>query len=327
MKAARFHETGGPEVLVYEDVPDPVPGRGEILLKVEAAGVNYVDIMRRRGDPMHEPSPTPFTIGYEMAGVVAGHGPGVDGPATGTPVFVHSGSGAYAQYAVVPAEKAIPIPDGIDAVQMTALWLQGITAALALREAGRLGKGDTVLVEAAAGGLGILTVQLAKVWGAGSVIAAASTPEKVELARSFGADLGVDYSLSGWGEEVMRLTEGRGTDLVIESVGGETLLAALGTLAPFGRLVVLGSASNIPSLVHSGELFNHNRSMVGFGVHQYFPNTELIKSTVAELVELVVDGRLRLQLDHVLPLREAAQTHRLVEERRSTGKVVLQPWA
>ncbi|GAA4556994.1 quinone oxidoreductase family protein [Pseudonocardia xishanensis] len=327
MKAARFHETGPPEVLVHEDVPDPVPGPGEILLKVEAAGVNYVDIMRRRGDPMHEPSPTPFTIGYEMAGVVAGHGPDVDGPAEGTPVFVHSGSGAYAQYAVVPADKIIPIPEGIDAVQMTTLWLQGITAALALREAGRLAKGETVLVEAAAGGVGVLTVQLARIWGAGSVIAAASTEAKIEVARSLGADLGVNYNEPGWGEEVMRLTEGRGTDVVVESVGGDTLLTALGTLAPFGRIVVLGSASNVPSLVHSGELFNHNRSMVGFGVHQYFPNTELIKSTVAELVELIVDGQLRLQLDHVLPLSEAAQAHRLVEERRSMGKVVLQPWA
>jgi NADPH2:quinone reductase len=125
----------------------------------------------------------------------------------------------------------------------------------------------------------------------------------------------------------MRLTEGRGTDLVVESVGGDVLLDALGTLAPFGRIVVLGSASNTPSLVHSGELFNHNRSLIGFGVHQYFPNTQLIKTTVAELVDLIVEGRLRLRLDHVLPLSAAAQAHRLVEERRSTGKVVLQPWA
>jgi NADPH2:quinone reductase len=326
MKAARFHETGPPGVLVYEEIPEPTAGEGEVVLKVEAAGVNYVDIMRRRGDPMHEPSPTPFTIGYEMAGTVVGLGPDVDSVAIGSGAFVHSGSGAYAQYAAVPADKLRPLPEGIDPVQMTALWLQGITASLALTQGGRLAAGETVLVEAAAGGMGTITVQLAKLFGAGTVIGAASTDEKLAVAAEVGADLTVNYSEADWADRVWELTDGKGVDVVVESVGGETLLEALATLAPFGRMVVLGSASNTPAVLHSGELFNHNRSLVGFGVHQYFPKPDLIERTVNELVDFIRDGRLELRLDHVLPLSEAAEAHRLVEDRISTGKVVLRPW-
>jgi NADPH:quinone reductase len=326
MKAARFHRTGGPEVLVYEEVPDPLPGPGEILLKVEAAGVNYVDIMRRRGDPLHEPSPTPFTIGYEMAGTVAALGKGVVAPAIGTRVFVNSTRGAYAQYAVAPADAALPLPEGIDAVSMVALWLQGLTAALALRHAGKVTQGETVLVEAAGGGVGTLAVQLARIFGAGKVIAAASSRSKLAVALRLGADAGIHYSQPDWVKQTWDATEGAGVDIVLESVGGEIFEQALETLAPFGRLVVIGSASNSRSGIASGSLFNHNRAIVGFGIHQYYPKPGLVQQTMQELVGYVRAGRLKLQLDHVLPLRQAAEAHRLVEERKSTGKVVLTPW-
>jgi NADPH2:quinone reductase len=326
MKAARFHETGGPEVLVYEDVADPVPGPGEILLKVEAAGVNYVDIMRRRGDPMHEPSPPPFTIGYEMAGTIAALGEGVTSPEVGTPVFVNWTKGAYAQYAVAPASAAIPLPEGLDSVSMVALWLQGLTAALSLRHAGRVASGETVLIEAAGGGVGTLAVQLARIYGAGTVIAAASTDEKLAVAKSLGADILVNYSDPDWVAKCWEATGGKGVDVVLESVGGEIFEQALETLAPFGRLVVIGSASNRASSVASGSLFNHNRSIVGFGIHQYYPKPGLVQETIAELIDDVRSGRLKVQLDHVLPLSKAAEAHRLVEQRLSTGKVVLKPW-
>jgi NADPH:quinone reductase-like Zn-dependent oxidoreductase len=216
MKAARFHKTGGPEVLIYEDVPDSVPGPGQILLKVEAAGVNYVDIMRRRGDPLHEPTPLSLIVGYEMAGTVAGLGAGVTSPALGVKVFVNGRSGAYAQYAIAPAESAMEIPEGLDAIKIVALWLQGLTAALSLKYAGRVAEGETVLID--------------------------------------------------------------------------------------------------------------NRAIVGFGIHQYYPKPGLVQATLKELVGHVVAGRLILQLDHVLPLSQAAAAHRLVEERKSIGKVVLLPW-
>jgi NADPH2:quinone reductase len=326
MKAARFHQTGGPTVLVYEDVEEPVPGPGEIKLKIEAAGVNYVDIMRRRGDPMHEPSPTPFTIGYEMAGTIAAVGEGVTAFEVGAPVFVNAGSGAYAEYSVVPVELALPLPDGITPVEMVALWLQGLTALLALRHAGKVADGETVLVEAAGGGVGSLAVQLARILGATRVVAAASSEPKLAVARSLGADITVNYSEPGWAQQVLEATDGKGVDVVVESVGGRILDEAVTTLAPFGRMVVLGSASNEAATLHSGELFNHNRTLVGFGIHQYYPDRELIAATIAELVDHVREGRLKLQLDHVLPLSEAAEAHRLVENRLSTGKVVLTPW-
>jgi NADPH:quinone reductase len=326
MKAVRFHQTGAPNVLVYEDVPEPVTGPGQVKLRIEAAGVNYVDIMRRRGDPMHEPSPTPFTIGYEMAGTVAEVGAGVTTAQVGDRVFVNTESGGYAQYAVVPADLAIPIPDGLTAIQIVALWLQGLTALLALRHAGRVTQGETVLVEAAGGGVGTVAVQLAKILGASRVVAAASSDDKIDVARSLGADLGVNYSLPGWAEQVWKLTNGDGVNVIVESVGGRILTEALTTLAPFGRMIVLGSASNQPAELHSGELFNHNRSVVGFGIHQYYPDPELIRATISELVGYVADGRLTLRLDHVLPLSRAAQAHHLVENRLSTGKVVLCPW-
>jgi NADPH2:quinone reductase len=326
MKATRFHKTGAPEVLIYEDVPDPVPGPGQILLKVEAAGVNYVDIMRRRGDPLHEPTPLPFILGYEMAGTVVKLGAGVTSPAPGSRVFVNARSGAYAQYAIAPAESALEIPAGLDAIKIVALWLQGLTAALSLKYAGRLEKGETVLIEAAGGGVGTLAVQLAKLYGAGKVIAAASADEKLEVARRLGADVGINYRDSGWVRKTWEATGGKGVDVVLESVGGTIFEQALETLAPFGRQVVIGSASNRPSTIASGSLFNHNRAIVGFGIHQYYPKPGLIQSTLEELVGHVVAGRLVLQLDHVLPLSEAAAAHRLVEERKSTGKVVLTPW-
>jgi NADPH2:quinone reductase len=326
MKAVRFHQTGAPDVLVYEDVPDLAAGPGEVKLKIEAAGVNYVDIMRRRGDPMHEPSPTPFTIGYEMAGTVVEAGAGVTTPQVGERVFVNTGSGGYAQYAVVPAGIAIPIPDGLTSAQIVALWLQGLTALLALRHAGRVAHGETVLVEAAGGGVGSIAVQLARILGASRVVAAASSEKKLNFARSLGADLVVNYSLPGWADEVWKLTDGDGVNVLVESAGGRILTEALTTLAPFGRMIVLGSASNQPGEVHSGELFNHNRAIVGFGIHQYYPDGDLIRAAITELVGYVNDGRLKLRLDHVLPLSEAAEAHRLVENRRSTGKVVLCPW-
>jgi NADPH:quinone reductase len=325
MKAARFHATGGPEVLVFEDVDEPTPSRGEIKIRIEAAGVNYVDIMFRRGDPGHDWIQTPYTIGFEMAGTVVELGDGVTAFELGDRVFVSSGSGAYAQYSVVPAEQALPLPDGIDAVQMVGLWLQGLTALLALRHAGRLKNGETVLVEAASGGVGTMAVQLAQILGASKVVAAASSDAKLELARRLGASVTVNYSEPGWAQRVVEATGG--VDVVMESVGGEIQEQALTTLTPNGRMVVFGSASNQAARLHSGELVLHNRSLVGFGIHHYYPDQSLIADAIAELVGYVLDGRLRLQLDHVLPLSDAAEAHRLMEERRSTGKVVLIPWA
>ena len=178
MKAVRFHKIGGPEVLVYEVVPDPTPKDGEVLIRIEAVGLNFADVMRRRGDDYPQPSPPPFILGAEVAGTIAAVGKGVTSLEVGTPVLATPGEGGYAPYICVPAAMVIPLPDGISAVQAAALMGHGLTAAIALRNAARLAPGESVLIEAAAGGVGSFAVQLAKLYGAGNVIAAASTPEK-----------------------------------------------------------------------------------------------------------------------------------------------------
>ena len=208
MKAVRFHKTGEPGVLVYEDVPDPTPKEGEVLIRIEAVGLNFADVMRRRGDDYPQPSPPPFILGAEVAGTIAAVGNGVTSLAVGTPVLATPGAGGYAQYLCVPAATVIPLPDGMSAVQAAALMGHGLTAALALRKAARLVAGESVLIEGAAGGVGSFAVQLAKLYGAGKVVAAASTPEKRAIAERLGADASVDYMAPRWAEEVKDLTNG-----------------------------------------------------------------------------------------------------------------------
>ena len=243
MKAVRFHKTGEPEVLVYEDVPDPTPKEREVLIRIEAVGLNFADVMRRRGDDYPQPSPPPFILGAEVAGTIAAVGNGVESLQVGAPVLATPGAGGYAQYICVPAATVITLPDGIGAVQAAALMGHGLTAALALRSAARLAAGESVLIEAAAGGVGSFAVQLAKLYGAGNVIAAASTPEKRAIAKRLGADASVDYMAPGWAEKVKELTNGRGVDVVLEVAGGETVGQALDAMAPFGRMVFLGQSS------------------------------------------------------------------------------------
>jgi NADPH:quinone reductase len=327
MKAVRFHQTGGPEVLVYEDVPDLLPEQGEILIRVEAAGMNFADIMRRRGDNYPEPSPPPFILGAEVAGTVAAVGPGVTTIELGTPVLATPGKGGYAQFVSVPAATAIPLPPGISPVQAAALVGHGLTAALSLRQAARLAAGESILIEAAAGGVGSFAVQLAKLYGAGKVIGAASTPEKRALAEQLGADASVDYTTSGWAETVRDLTGGRGVDVVLETTGGEVVGAALDALAPFGRMVFLGQSSGRTALIDPWRLTVPNHTVTGFYIGAYLAFPELIQSALGEIIGFIMAGKLSLQVGAVLPLSQAAQAHRLMEGRQTTGKVVLQPWS
>jgi len=327
MKAVRFHKTGGPEVLVYEDVPDPIPAAGQVLIRVEAAGMNFADVMRRRGDDYPEPSPPPFILGAEVAGTIAALGEGVTGIEAGTPVLATPGAGGYAQFICVPAATVFPLPSGFSAVQAAALVGHGLTAAIALRDAARLAQGETVLVEAAAGGVGSFAVQLAKLFGAGKVIAAASTPEKRAIAERLGADASVDYTAPNWSEQVRALTDGRGVDVVLETAGGEAVAQALDAMAPFGRMVFLGQSSGKTAFVDPWQLTVPNRTVTGFYIGSYLAFPELIQSTLGEIIGFLMAGKLSLQVGTVLPLSQAAQAHRLMEERKTTGKVVLQPWA
>lgn len=327
MKAVRFHKTGGPEVLLYEDVPELVPGPGQVLIKVEAVGMNFADVMRRRGDPYPEDSPLPFTLGVETAGTIAAVGEGVSGIPIGLSVVAAPGAGGYAQYVVVPAASVIPLPQGFDAVHAAALLGHGLTAAVTLKQAAKIKPGETVLIEGAAGGVGLFAVQLAKLYGAGKVIAAASTAEKRAKAESLGADASVDYTVAGWPAEVKRLTDGKGVDIVIETAGGETVNQALDAMAPFGRMIFLGQSSGKTALVDPWRLTKMNHSVVGFYINAFAGDAELLMATVGELVGFVSTGQVKIQVGKVLPLSQAAEAHRLLETRQTTGKVVLLPWA
>ena len=327
MRTVRFHSTGGPEVLVLEDVPDPIPGPGELTVMVEAAGLNFADVLRRRGDPYPEETPLPFTAGGEIAGTVAALGEGVTSPAVGTEVFVPCRTGGYAQFVKVPAAAAIPLPQGIDAVEATALVVQGLTAYFALKDAAQIAPGESVLVEAAAGGVGSFAVQIAKLLGAGLVIGAASSEEKRAAAIALGADHAVDYTRSDWAEEVRSLTEGRGADVVLEMTGGDTVQRALDAMADFGRMVVYGQASAEAATVDPQRLVTRNQSVTGFYIAGYFARPGGVADALAEIIKYVQDGQLKLQIGGVFPLSGAAEAHRLLEGRHSTGKLVLQPWA
>lgn len=327
MKAVRFHKTGGPEVLVYEEVPDPVAGAGEVLIRVEAAGMNFADVMRRRGDDYPEASPPPFILGAEVAGTVAAVGAGVSAFKIGDSVLATPGQGGYAQYLTVPAALVMPLPPGLDTVKAAALLGHSLTAALALRQSARLAPGETVLIEGAAGGVGSFAVQLAKLYGAGKVIAAASTPEKRAAAERLGADASVDYTVAGWSEKVLELTDGRGADIVLEMAGGDSVAQALAALAPFGRMIFLGQSSGKTALIEPWQLTVPNRTVTGFYIGAYFAQQELIQSTIGEIVGFLLAGKLDIQVGAVLPLSQAARAHAMMEGRETTGKVVLQPWA
>ena len=236
MKAIRVHEPGGPEVLRPEEVDVPTPGPREVLIKVWVAGVNYADTATRRGMVFGPHRAIfPVTPGFEVAGTVAGLGEGVEGLAEGARVAAVLDSGGYAEYAVAPAGSVVEVPEGVDLRSATAaLLVQGITAYGVLHDAAGFREGESVLVQAAAGGVGSLAVRLARLADAGTIVGTAGSAEKRELVRTLGADRVVDYGREGWTDEVLEATGGRGVDVVLESVGGEAGTAAFGCLAPSG---------------------------------------------------------------------------------------------
>jgi NADPH2:quinone reductase len=239
MKAIRINATGGPEVMHLEEIEQPVPRQGEVLIKVAAAGVNYADLAQRQGAYLTSTS-LPITLGQEVAGTVVGLGPGVTSPAVGTRVAGFT-SGGYAEYAIAATGAIFAIPDQLDFVHAAAFPLQGLTAYQLLRESTHLEKGQSVLVHAAAGGVGTLAIQLAKLMGAGKVIGTASSPVKLELVRSLGADVAINYTQSDWPEQVKQATSGQGADIILEMVGGTITEQSLQCLAPFGHMVIFGA--------------------------------------------------------------------------------------
>jgi NADPH2:quinone reductase len=325
MQAVRFHSNGGPEVLQVDDVPVPSPKEGEVLVRVEAAGVNYADTVRRWGDHYPLPTPLPFIAGGEIVGVVEEVGPDVDTRLVGCRVFGAPPAGGYAEYCVVPIASVFNFPEGLDPVHGVALFIQGLSAALILRESGRFLPGDNVFVEGAAGGVGSLAVQLAKLYGAMTVIGAASSQAKRDHVLSLGADAAIDYTRPGWSKTVLDCTQEHGVDIVMEMTGGEVFCEAMNCLAPGGRVVVYGIASRNPFLVPTERLISRAYCVVGFYLGHFFSDRKLIEAALAEMADFVRAGCLKVELGGVFGLADAAEAHRQLEGRQTAGKLVLVP--
>ncbi len=322
MKAVRVHAPGGPEALRYEDVPEPSPKAGEAIVRVEAAGLNYIDVYYRSGLYKAE---TPFTVGLEAGGTVTAVGPGVTEVKVGDKVAYTGVPGAYAEYAAVPAQRLVVLPDGVSPRQGAAAMLQGMTAHYLACTTYPLKPGDTCLVHAAAGGVGLLLVQIARMRGA-RVIGTVSTEDKARLAREAGAHDVILYTTQDFEAEVKRLTGGRGLQVVYDSVGKTTFEKGLNCLALRGMMVLYGQSSG-PVGAFDPQVLNQKGSLflTRPSLFHYTATREELVQRAGEVLGWIRDGRLRVRTEIEFPLKDAAEAHRALEGRRTTGKVLLIP--
>lgn len=324
MKAIRVEEFGEPEVLRYVDAERPSPGEGEVLIEVRSAGINYADTMRRRNQYVVSQD-LPFVPGSEVAGIVAEVGEGVESVSISDRVVTLLGTGGYAEYAVAPARNLIPIPHGLGFDEAAAIPLQGLTAYHCIKTSGALKEGESVLVHAAAGGVGTLAVQMAKLLGAGKVIATASSDEKLDLAKSLGADVLINYTEEGWPEKVREATDGKGADIILEMVGGDFLEKNLKCLNVFGRMVVYGAASGERGSIIPLALMKRCHAVVGFYLPQIMSRPDLFVPSLRETLGWISSGDLKLTIGGSYPLEKAAEAHADLEGRKTTGKLLLHP--
>jgi NADPH2:quinone reductase len=322
MKAIQVKETGGPEKMELVDLPQPVPGPGQALVKIAASGVNFIDVYFRAGLYKAE---LPVTLGSEAAGTVESVGAGVTEFAPGDRVAYAMARGSYAEYAVVPAAQLVKIPAAIDFQTAAAAMLQGMTAHYLTHSTFALKSGDTCLVHAAAGGAGLLLVQMAHRIGA-RVFGTVSTEAKAQLARQAGADEIIFYTHQDFEAEVRRLTGGRGVDVVYDSVGATTFAKSLGCLRPRGMLALFGQSSGPvppfdPNILNAkGSLFLTRPSLA----HHLATREELLWRA-GDVLGWIASGELRIRVDRVYPLAEAAEAHRALEGRHTAGKILLIP--
>ncbi len=317
-----MHRIGGPEVLKVEELPTPSVERGQVLVRLEAAGVNFIDVYHRTG---LYAVPLPYGLGLEGAGVVEALGPDVAEVRVGMRVAWATSPGSYATHVVVAADRLVAVPEAIDGRSAAALMLQGITAHYLTHSTRPLGTGDTCLVHAGAGGVGLLLIQLAKRRGA-KVVATVSTAEKAQLAREAGADDLILYTNEDFVAQTRRFTSGAGVQIVYDSVGKDTFEGSLDCLAPRGMLVLFGQSSgsvppvDLRALNTKGSLFV-TRPSIG----HYIATHEELTSRCRDLFEWIADGTLRLRIGATFPLADAAEAHRQLEGRKTTGKVLLLP--
>ncbi len=312
-----MQEFGGPEVLRLVELPTPEPGPGEVLVEVTRAGMNFADTHQRENSYLARAT-LPLIPGTEVAGVRTD---------TGERVIALTGNGGYAEHVAVPEALVFPIPDGVDDGTALAMIVQGLTAWHLYKTCGRVASGESVVVIAAAGGVGSLAVQLGKHFGAGRVIAVASTEDKRALTLSLGADAAIDASPEGMTERILEANGGRPVDAVFEMAGGAVFDACLDALAPFGRLVAYGIASREQNEVRSGALMRKSRAVVGFWFMHCMGRRDMVEEPLAELFGLAARGEIRVVVGETYPLSEAARAQVDLAERRTTGKLLLDPKA
>ncbi|MGH9546049.1 MAG: quinone oxidoreductase family protein [Terriglobales bacterium] len=322
MKAIQVKQTGGPEALELVDIPVPQPKPNEAAVKVAAAGVNFIDVYHREG---RYPVARPFVIGQEGAGVVSAVGAEAEDVKAGDRVAWTSVMGSYAEYAAVPADRLVKIPEGVSERDAAAVMLQGMTAHYLVYSTFPLKSGDDALVQAAAGGVGLLLVQLAHNIGA-RVIGTASTEEKASLAREAGADDVILYTQADFETETKRLTQGKGVNVVYDSVGKTTFEKGLNVLRPRGMMVLFGGSSGaVPPfdpilLSQKGSLFLTRPSL-----NHYIATRDELEARASALFAMIAAKKLKLRFEHIYPLQDAQQAHRDLEGRKTTGKLLLIP--
>lgn len=325
MKQIVVNEFGGPDQLQLHDVPMPVVGDGQIAIKVAAIGVNFSDSMQRRNQYVF-PVSLPYLPGYEVAGTVTGLGKGVESLAIGDRVVAMlPNGGGYAEYAVADAFMAAVLPPTISFEESLALQVQGLTAYLMLKDGAKLRAGQTIVVHAAAGGVGTLLVQIAREMGARTIIATASTAGKLALAQSMGADVLIDYTKPDWPQKVIDATGGKGAEVIIDSTGGDILRNSVQCLAPFGKLISFGNPTGGSTAIDAFALVNHNQILQGFGLASYFEKPALMGEAYQYLFSQTAAGKLKVHIGQTFPLHDAAEAHRQMEGRKTTGKIALIP--
>jgi NADPH2:quinone reductase len=320
MKAAVYYETGPPDVLRYEDVPDPVCGGGSVLIEVEAISIEGGDTLNRLGGMM---ASTPHIVGYQCAGTIREVGAGVEDRSVGQRVVATMMFGSHAELVAVPALVTWPVPDGADVGSVACVPIAFGTADDCLFEFGRLQAGETVLIQAGAGGVGLAAIQLAKRAGA-TVLATASSDDRLERLRPFGLDHGIDYTQPDWIGAVRTATDGKGVDLVVDSVGGSVLAGSLQCLAYRGRCITVGNAGREARSLDISTLAMGNQSLTGVFLGAEIA-TARAQAMIAGHVDDVAAGRLQVVIDRTYPLAEAAAAHAFLESRRAVGRVVLIP--
>jgi NADPH:quinone reductase len=318
--AIQVHRTGGPEVLQWEEVAVGEPGPGEVRLRQQASGLNYIDVYHRTG---LYPQPLPFIPGVEGAGVVESVGPGVTVLKPGDRVAYAGSIGSYAEERLIDADRLVTLPEGVTTEQAGAMMLQGMTAWMLLRAVHRVEPGETILIHAAAGGVGLIVCQWAKALGA-TVIGTVGSDEKAELARAHGCDHPIVYTRQDFVAEVERITGGAGLPVVYDSIGRDTFMKSLDCLRPRGLMVSFGNASGPPDPIAPGVLQQKGSLFLTRPtISHYIAKRPELEIAASELFEVVASGKVKVEIKQCFPLKDAAEAHRQLEARKTTGSTIL----